>query len=100
MLAYEQAADWYSAEDSSAYTFFKIWSNYRQANNCLLKVAAYAAQLENYEKAIDNFEKVASKAADNQLMRFSLREYFLKAGLCVICTKVSFIILRKGLRSS
>ncbi len=51
-------------------------------------MASYAAQLENYEKAIDNFEKVAAKSAENQLMRFSLREYFLKAGLCVICTKV------------
>lgn len=50
-------------------------------------MATYAAQLENYEKAIDYFERVATKSADSQLMRFSLREYFLKAGLCVLCTK-------------
>lgn len=32
--------------------------NFSSANKCLLKVATYAAQLEQYQKAIDIFEQV------------------------------------------
>ena len=31
---------------------------FSSANKCLLKVAAYAAQLEQYQKAIEIFEQV------------------------------------------
>ncbi|KAJ3037461.1 hypothetical protein HDV00_001702 [Rhizophlyctis rosea] len=75
MNAYQLAADWYQGEDSNA-----------QASACLLKVGIFAAQLEQFEKAIEKFEQVATASADNQLTRFSLREYFLKAGLCHLCT--------------
>ncbi|KAI9004124.1 soluble NSF attachment protein [Gaertneriomyces semiglobifer] len=75
MHAYELAAEWYHGEDSKA-----------QANACLLKVGTFAAQLEQYDKAIEKFEQVATNSMDNQLTRFSLREYFLKAGICYLCT--------------
>ncbi|KAJ1558430.1 hypothetical protein HK096_000858, partial [Nowakowskiella sp. JEL0078] len=71
MRAYELAAEWYAGEESNA-----------QANACLLKVGTFAAQLEQYPKAIEKFELVASHSMDNNLTRWSLREYFLKAGLC------------------
>lgn len=44
---YEQAADYFKGEESNS-----------SANKCLLKVAHYAAQLENYEKAIQIYEQV------------------------------------------
>lgn len=44
---YEQAADYFRGEESNS-----------SANKCLLKVAQYAAQLENYEKAIQIYEQV------------------------------------------
>jgi len=77
MHAYEVAADWYGSEDAKAL-----------ANNCVLKVATIAAQLEKYEKAIEKFEYVASQSLDNQLTKWSVRDYFFKAGLCHLATGV------------
>lgn len=57
-------------------------------NKCLLKVAHFAAQLEQYQVAIDNFERVATESVDNQLTKWSIKEYFLKAGLCSMCIGV------------
>ncbi|KAI8047697.1 soluble NSF attachment protein [Syncephalis plumigaleata] len=76
MESYQIAADWYGGEEATA-----------QANNCLLKVAEFAAQLEQYERAIEKFEQVARANVDNQLTKWSLKEYFLKAGLCHLCLK-------------
>ncbi|CAG8532074.1 26530_t:CDS:2 [Dentiscutata erythropus] len=73
MQAYEIAADWYAGEEATAL-----------ANNCLLKVATFAATLEQYDKAIEKFEQVAAASLDNQLTKWSLKDYFLKAGLCHI----------------
>ncbi|KAF9111227.1 hypothetical protein BGX27_005203 [Mortierella sp. AM989] len=75
MRAYEVAADWYAGESSTALS-----------HKCMLKVATFAAQLGQYDKAIEMFESVASASLDNQLMKWSLKEYFLKAGLCHIAT--------------
>lgn len=44
---YQQAADYYKGEESKA-----------SANKCMLKVAQYSAQLENYPKAIEIYEEV------------------------------------------
>ncbi|NXG72049.1 SNAB protein, partial [Baryphthengus martii] len=44
---YEQAADYYKGEESNS-----------SANKCLLKVATYAAQLEQYQKALEIYEQV------------------------------------------
>lgn len=44
---YEQAADYFKGEESTS-----------AANKCMLKVAQYAAQLEDYEKAIQIYEQV------------------------------------------
>lgn len=44
---YELAADFFKGEESNS-----------SANKCLLKVAQYAAQLENFTKAIQIYEQV------------------------------------------
>ena len=75
MDAYELAAEWYAGEDSNA-----------QANACMLKVAQYAGSLEQYDRAIDVFERVAGKSLDNNLTKWSVREYLLKSGICLLCT--------------
>ncbi|KAI9312211.1 soluble NSF attachment protein [Dichotomocladium elegans] len=72
---WDQAAILYIADDSQA-----------MVNKCLLKVAHFAAQLEQYDKAIEKLETVAAASVDNQLTKWSLKEYFLKAGLCHLCT--------------
>ncbi|KAJ2747818.1 vesicular-fusion protein S17 [Coemansia sp. BCRC 34301] len=71
MRAYQLAAEWYSGEGSSAL-----------ANSCLLKVASFAAQLEKYDQAIEIFESIAEGSLDNQLAKFSIKDYFFKAALC------------------
>lgn len=73
--AYEQAAEWYQGEESKS-----------SANNCYLKVALFAAQLEQYDKAIRIYEQIASASVDVPLLRYSVKDYFFKAGLCQLCT--------------
>uniref|UniRef100_A0A8C2CLQ9 Alpha-soluble NSF attachment protein-like n=1 Tax=Cyprinus carpio TaxID=7962 RepID=A0A8C2CLQ9_CYPCA len=71
---YEQAADYYKGEESTS-----------SANKCLLKVATYAAQLEQYPKATEIYEQVATHAMDSTLLKYSAKDYFFKAALCHFC---------------
>ncbi|KAG1464543.1 hypothetical protein G6F56_005065 [Rhizopus delemar] len=66
----------YTADDSPAL-----------ANKCLLKVAQIAAELEMYSLAIEKYEMVASAAVDDPLLKWSLKDYLFKAGLCHLCTE-------------
>jgi len=76
--AYETAGDWYATEEAASL-----------ANGCFLKVATFAAQLERYDKAIQTFEQVATSSADNNMSKWSLKDYFLKAGLCYLAMQDS-----------
>ncbi|KAM4643481.1 alpha-soluble NSF attachment protein [Amazona ochrocephala] len=71
---YEQAADYYRGEESTS-----------SANKCLLKVATYAAQLEQYPRALDIYEQVAAAAVDSPLLKYSAKEHFFRAALCHFC---------------
>lgn len=75
IIAYQSAADMYAGEDQTS-----------QANNCLLKVAEFAAETGDFTKAIEVYEEVASRSLDNNLLRWSVKEYFLCAGICQLCT--------------
>ena len=68
---YEQAADYFKGEEATS-----------SANKCMLKVAQYAAQLEDYEKAIQIYESVAGSCLDSSLLKYSAKEYFFRAALC------------------
>lgn len=57
-------------------------------NKCILKVAHFDAQLEEYNAAIEHFEQVATDSIDNPLTKWSNKEFYLKAGLCSLCTNV------------
>ncbi|XP_019872531.1 alpha-soluble NSF attachment protein [Aethina tumida] len=74
---YEQAADYFLGEESNS-----------SANKCLLKVAQYAAQLENYEKAIQIYQDVATSALESSLLKYSAKEYLFRAALCHLCVDV------------
>lgn len=73
---YEQAAEFYEMEDSQS-----------AANKCQLKVAHICAALERYERAMELFETVAKAMTDAALLKYSAKEYFLKASLCRLATK-------------
>lgn len=56
------------------------------ANKLYLKVADLAALENDYYTAIANYEKVATASVSNNLMKWSVKDYFLKAGLCHLAT--------------
>ncbi|KAI1083812.1 TPR-like protein [Whalleya microplaca] len=72
---YEAAAGWYEGDNAAAL-----------ANKLWLKVADIAALEGDYYKAIEQFEKVAAASLNNNLMRYSVKDYFLKAGICHLAT--------------
>ncbi|BFZ11861.1 hypothetical protein BsWGS_14900 [Bradybaena similaris] len=71
---YEQAADYYKGEESK-------WL----ANDCLLKVAKYSATRENYEKAIEIYEQIATSCMDDSLQRYRAAGHFFCASICHMC---------------
>jgi alpha-soluble NSF attachment protein len=71
---YEQAGDYFRGEESNS-----------SANKCILKVAQYAAQLADYEKAISIYEQVAASSLESSLLKYSAKEYFFRAALCHLC---------------
>jgi len=71
IAAYQTAADYHEGEGSTS-----------AASSCLLKVALFSAQLERYDKAIELYEQIAAQSIDNNLLKWSVKDYFLRAGLC------------------
>ncbi|KAI0484292.1 TPR-like protein [Xylariaceae sp. FL0804] len=72
---YEAAAGWYESDNAAAL-----------ANKLWLKVADIAALDGDYYKSIEQYEKVAAASINNNLMRYSVKDYFLKAGICHLAT--------------
>ncbi|KKY16878.1 putative vesicular-fusion protein sec17 [Phaeomoniella chlamydospora] len=69
--AYELAAGWFESDNAEAL-----------ANKLYLKVADLAALEGDYQKAIERFEGVARSSVNNNLMKWSVKDYLLKAGIC------------------
>jgi len=72
--AYKKAADWYEGENSTS-----------AANGCLLKMAQFYAELEQYDEAVKIYEEVAQKSLENNLTKWSAKDYFFRAILCYLC---------------
>lgn len=71
--AFETAASWYETDGAEALS-----------NKLLLKVADLSALAGDYGKAIELFERVAKSSVQNNLMKWSVKEYLLKAGICYL----------------
>ncbi|KAL9045667.1 MAG: hypothetical protein Q9214_001328 [Letrouitia sp. 1 TL-2023] len=69
--AYETAASWYEADNAESL-----------ANKYWLKVADLAALAGDYRKSIGCYEKVARHSVESNLMKWSVKDYLLKAGIC------------------
>jgi alpha-soluble NSF attachment protein len=69
--AYETAAGWYESDNAEAL-----------ASKLYLKVGDLAALEGDYKRATEKFEGVAKASLQNNLMRWSVKEYMLKAGIC------------------
>jgi len=85
MHNFQLAADTFAGESNDS----------ANARSCLLKVATYAAELEDYAKAVEIFEKVASSSLEG-LSKWSVKDYFLKAGLCRLATR-DLVAMRQAL---
>lgn len=68
-----------------------IWHD-RLANKYYLKVADLAAIEADYYKAIGYYEKVGKVSIDNNLMKWSVKDYFFKAGICHLASGVCLVI--------
>lgn len=54
-----------------------------------MKVADLAAIEGDYYKSISHYERIARQSINNSLMKWSVKDYFLKAGICHLATKVA-----------
>eukprot|EP00041_Stephanoeca_diplocostata_P010637 m.169314 g.169314 ORF g.169314 m.169314 type:complete len:290 (-) comp18241_c0_seq2:229-1098(-) len=72
---YEKAADYAQMDGSES-----------SSNKAYIRVAALAATTEKYARAIELYEQVADTMVDNNLLKFSCKEYYLKAGLCTLAS--------------
>lgn len=50
-------------------------------------MADLAALDSEYAKAIENYEKVAQHSVNNNLMKYSVKDFLLKAGICHLACK-------------
>lgn len=87
MEAYATAAEWYSSDNAEAL-----------ANKLYLKVGDLAAEAGDYATAVQNFENVAKQSINNNLMRWSVKEYLLKAGICHLAS-TDMVATRRALEA-
>ena len=69
--AYSTAASWYEDDNAEALS-----------NKLYLKAADLGALDGNYHQAIENYERVAKSSVASNLMKWSVKDYLFKAGLC------------------
>lgn len=74
MSNYKKAADYYKGEEQRS-----------SAAKCLIKEAALAAELEQYQRAMHTFEEVAIYETDNQMLKYSAKTHFFQALICALC---------------
>jgi len=71
--SFERAGEWYAQEDATA-----------TANACFKDAADLHADLEQYPQAIARYEQVADHSLSSALTKYSVKEYWLRAGLCAL----------------
>ncbi|THU65163.1 hypothetical protein C4D60_Mb05t00770 [Musa balbisiana] len=71
---YYKAADLFQSEEVTT-----------SANQCKQKVAQFAAQMEQYPKAIEIYEALARHSVNNSLLRYGVKGILLNAGICHLC---------------
>ncbi|CAN3357390.1 alpha-soluble NSF attachment protein [Diutina catenulata] len=73
-VAYEQAGDYFSTDHAD-----------NLASKQFLKCADVLAGAGNYGKAVEMYDKVIEVAMGNNLSRWSLKDYFFKVVICLLC---------------
>ncbi|KAF8761278.1 Vesicular-fusion protein SEC17 [Rhizoctonia solani] len=81
--SFERAAEWYAQEDAMA-----------TANACYKDAADLHAELGNYGHAIALYQKVADHSMTSALTKYSVKEYWLRAGLCALAMQDTVTVRR------
>ena len=68
------------------------------ANKLYLKVADLSALSADYPRATTLYERVAQSSLSSNLMKWSVKDYFLKAGICHLAT-FDMVALQRALDS-
>ncbi|KAJ7630897.1 vesicular-fusion protein SEC17 [Roridomyces roridus] len=84
--SYERAGDWYAQEDATA-----------TANACYKDAADLHADLEEYPQAIARYEQVANDSLSSNLTKYSVKEYWLRSGLCSLAMKNDTVSANRNL---
>ena len=74
---YLSAADRFSIDDSVSIS-----------QGCSIKAATLFAEMGNYEEAAKLFENISEECANDQLKKYSVKDYLFRAGLCRLCLDV------------
>ncbi|KAG8966409.1 vesicular-fusion protein S17 [Tulasnella sp. 425] len=82
--AYLRAADWYSQEDAKA-----------TASSCKKDTADLLVELDRGHEAIKLYDEVAQYSLGSQLTKYSVKEYWLRAGLCALAAQDAVSARRK-----
>lgn len=72
--SYEQAGDYFTTDHAESL-----------ANKAFLKCADLSALDADYKKAIELYDNIIKNLLGNSLSRWSLKDYFFKVVLCVLC---------------
>lgn len=96
--SFVQAGDWYAQEDAAAQVLyilccFKADDANRTANACYKEAADLLADLGQYIQAIARYEHVADHSLTSALTKYSVKEYWLRAGLCALALNVRDFVL-------
>jgi alpha-soluble NSF attachment protein len=71
--SYEQAGQWYIQENANA-----------TASGCFREAATIATEINDYKRALEKWEQVAQMSLESNLTRYSVKDYYLNAGLCYL----------------
>ena len=86
---------------SHGHLFFMYHLTYtficRTANACFKDAADLHADLEEYPQAISRYEQVANYSLTSPLTKYSVKEYWLRAGLCALALGVSLTSRKCGI---
>jgi len=74
--SYQRAAEWYEQEEAAA-----------TASACRKSAADLCAQIEDYRGAIQLYDLVANYALKSNLTKYSVKDYWLRSGLCALAMR-------------
>ena len=77
------------SDDRAAHMHIRCSPSLSTASGCYREAAQLATDVGDYKRAIERWEQVAQMSLDSTLTRYSVKDYYLNAGLCYLALPVS-----------